>query len=236
MSIPPAPQPLYQTPPSPWSAPPPAPPRRSRIGLIAAIAGGVVLLIVALAATMVLVGMGVENSFPPADSSLTVRPELVDGRFTLNRDDSSTLGLTMQNSWRRSWDAEDIHGIAATYKPEDGERGSLVVTGMYGRFKNTDRMRAHVLADNASKNTQVTVLVKPQDDTPAGSPVHVSCDIVTRKWADGTTLSYPVCAWADGNSWARVADMTRSGSVNLDLKATAKITLEVRTEMRTPIK
>ncbi|MFE3162522.1 hypothetical protein [Streptomyces sp. NPDC059224] len=203
---------------------------------MAALVGGGFLLIVALPATLVLVGERVEDSFPRAASSLTVPPALLHGRFTRTRDDSSTLGRTLQNGWRHSWDAEDVHGVVATYKPESGERGVLVVTGVYGRFKNTDRTRSHVLADNGSKDTKVTVVVPPQDDTPAGSRIHISCDIVTRRRADGGTLTYPVCAWADGNSWASVADTTLSGSVNLDLKTAAGTTLRIRSEMETPIR
>ncbi|MET8809159.1 hypothetical protein [Streptomyces sp. NPDC004546] len=236
MSMPPAPQPPHQTPLSLWGAPPPAPQEKSRVGLMAAIIGGVSLLIVVLLATLVLVGKGLEDSYPRAESSLTVPRTLLDGRFTLTKDDSSTLGRTLQRSWRHSWDAEAVHGVVTVYHPSSGERGELVLTGMYGRFKSTDEVRSRVLADNGSKNTRVKVLVPPEDDTPPGSRIHISCEALTRTWADGSTLTYPVCAWADGNTWARVADMTLLTSMDVDLKTAARTTLRIRSEVVKPIR
>ncbi|MFF4805510.1 hypothetical protein ACFY1U_45220 [Streptomyces sp. NPDC001351] len=236
VSIPPAPQSPYQMPLAPWGTAPPAPPEKSRVGLIAAIIGGVFLLIiVVLLVALVVIGKRVENSYPRAEFSLTVPRTLLDGRFKLTKDDSPTMGGTLQRSWRHSWDAEAVHGVAAVYQPNSIERGDLVVTGMYGRFKNTDEVRSRVLADNGSKNSRVKVLTPPEDDTPSGSRIKISCEAVTRTWADGATLSYPVCAWADGNTWARVADMTLLASTNLDLKATARSTLQIRSEMVKPI-
>lgn len=234
--MPPAPQSPYQTSLYPWGAPPPAPPEKSRVGLMAAIIGGIFLLIVALLATLVLVGKKIENSYPRAESTLTVPRTLLDGRFKLTRDDSPTLGRTLQRSWRHSWDAEAVHGVVAVYHPDSGGLGELRVAGMYGRFKNTDEVRSRVLADNGAKNTQVKVLVPPEDDTPSGSRIEVSCEALARTWADGSTLTYPVCAWADGNTWARVADMTFLTSMNVDLKAAARNTLRIRSEMLKPIK
>ncbi|MFI7405650.1 hypothetical protein ACIBW9_35125 [Streptomyces sp. NPDC049541] len=235
MSIPPAPQSPYQMPLTPWGAMPPAPPHKSRVGLMAAIIGGVFLLIVVLLLTLVLAGKNLENSYPRAEFSLTVPRTLLDGRFKLAKDDSPTKGQALQRSWRHSWDAEAVHGVAAVYQPAGIERGDLVVTGMYGRFKNTQEIRSRILADNGSNNSQVKVLTPPEDDSPAGSRIKISCEAVTRTWTDGLTLTYPVCAWADGNTWARVADMTLLASTNLDLKATAKSTLQIRSEMLKPI-
>ncbi|MEV6741068.1 hypothetical protein AB0N14_30775 [Streptomyces sp. NPDC051104] len=236
MSMPPAPQMPHQTPLSPWGTPPPAPPEKSRVGLMAAIIGGVFLLIVGLLATLVLAGKKLESSYPRAESSLTVPRALLDGRFKLTRDESPTQGRTLQRSWRHSWDAEAVHGVVAVYHPDSGERGELVLTGMYGRFKNTNEVRSRVLADNGSKNTRVKTLVPPEDVTPSGSRIQISCEVVTRTWVDGSSLTYPVCAWADGNTWARVADMTFLTSLNVDLKAAARTTLRIRSEIVKPIR
>lgn len=233
--MPPPPQSPYQTPVSPWGSTPPAPPAKSRAPHVAAIIGGVVVLVVVLLVTLALIGKELESSYPRAQFSLTVPRTLLDGRFVLEKDDSLTEGPALQRIWRHSWDAEDVHGVAAVYRPASVERGDLAVTGMYGRFKNADEVRSRVLADNASKNSRVKVLTPPEDDTPSGSRITISCEVLTRTWTDGSTLTYPVCVWADGNTWARVADMTLIASRNLDLKATARSTLQIRSEMMKPI-
>jgi hypothetical protein len=64
----------------------------------------------------------------------------------------------------------------------------------------------------------------------------ISWEVLTRTWADGSTLTYPVCAWADGNSWARVADMTLLTSMEVDLKTAARTTLRIRSEVVKPIR
>ncbi|MFF7978523.1 hypothetical protein ACFZDK_05240 [Streptomyces sp. NPDC007901] len=239
MSMPPAPQSPYQTPFHPWGAsPPPPPPEKSRVGLMAWIIGGVFLLIVALLATLVLVGKKIESSYPRADYALTVPGALLDGRYKLTKDDSPTLGRTLERNWRHNWDAEAVHGVVAVYQadPGDGDRGELTVTGMYGRFRNTAGVRARVLAGNSARTTQAKVLVPPKEVTPSGSRIRVDCEVLTRTWADRSTLTYPVCVWADGNTWARVADMTFATTMNIDLKTTARTTLRIRSEMMKPIR
>ncbi|MER6426077.1 hypothetical protein [Streptomyces sp. NPDC001137] len=196
-----------------------------------AIIGGVFLLIVVLLLTLVLAGKKLENSYPRAEFSLTVPRALLEGHFKLAKDDSPTKGRALQRSWRHSWDTEAVQGVVAVYQSASVERGDLVVTGIYGRLKNTDEVRSRVLAGNGSKNSQVKVLTPAEDETPPGSRIKISCEAVTRTWADGSTLTYPVCAWVDGATWAQVADMTLLASMNLDLKATARSTLQIRSEM-----
>lgn len=234
--MPPAPQSPYQTPLYPWGAPPPAQPEKSRVGLMLGIIGGIFLLIVALLATLIVVGKKIDSTYPRAEFALTV-PKALDGRFKLARDDSPTLGRTLQRSWRLSWDAKAVHGVAAVYYPDSGDhQGQLVVMGLYGRFKNTDLVRAHVLADSDTRTSRAKLVVAPRDVTPSGSRIKVSCEVLTRTWTDGLTLTYPVCAWVDGNTWARVADMTHDTMVNVDLKASARTTLRIRSEMVKPVR
>ncbi|MFF7974317.1 hypothetical protein [Streptomyces sp. NPDC007905] len=232
MSMPPAPQSPYRTPLCPWDAPP----QTSRVGLVAGIIGGVFLLVIALLATPVLVGKKIESSCPRAEFTLTVPGALLDGRYKLTRDDSPALGRTLERSRRLGWDAKAAHGIVAVYRPDGGNRGDLVVTGMYGRFRNTDAMRARVLADNGARTTRVKVLVPTKDVTPSGSRIRVSCEVVTRTWADGAKLTYPVCAWVDGNTWARVADMTLNTALTVNLKGEARTTLRIRSEIVKPMR
>ncbi|MGW0964666.1 hypothetical protein [Streptomyces sp. NPDC002516] len=238
VSMPPASQSPYQTSSHPGDVTPPAPPQKSRVGLIARIIGGVLVLVVALLTTLALGGRKLENSYPKAEHILTVPRALVDGRYTLTRDDSTTKGQTLARSWRNSWDAEAVHGIAALYHADKnhGDQGDLAVTAMYGRFRNTAEVRAQVLADNSASTTRVKVLVPPKEVTPSGSRIRVDCEMVQRTWANHATLAYPVCAWADGNTWARVADMTYATIMNADLKAAARTTLRIRSEMMKPIR
>jgi hypothetical protein len=238
VSMPPASQSPYQTSSHPWGATPPAPPEKSRVGLIARIIGGVLLLIVALLTTLALGGKKLENSYPRAEYVLTVPGALVDGRYKLTRDDSTTMGRTLASGWRHSWDAKAVHGIAAVYHADKdhGDQGNLDVTAMYGRFRNTAEVRTHVLAGNSASTTQAKVLVPPKEVTPSGSRIRVDCEVVQRTWANRATLAYPVCAWADGNTWARVADMTYATIMNIDLKTAARTTLRIRSEMMKPIR
>ncbi|MEW1779907.1 hypothetical protein [Streptomyces sp. NPDC086777] len=238
MSMSPAPQSPYQTSLHPWGAPSPAAPEKSGVGLMALIIGGVFLLIVALLATLVLVGKKVESGYPKAEYALTVPGALVDGRYRLARDDSPTLGRALERSWRHSWDAESVHGVVAVYHadPGDGDRGDLTVTAMYGRIRNTAEVRARVLADNNARTTRVKLLVRPKEVTTPGSRIRVDCEVLTRTWADRSTLTYPVCVWADGNTWARVADMTFATTMNIDLRTAAETALRIRSEMVKPIR
>lgn len=234
--MPPAPQSPYQTPLYPWGAPPQAPPEKSRIGLMVAIIGGVFLLIVALLATLILVGKKVDSSYPRAEFVLAVPGTLLDGGYELAKDDSPVQGRKLERSWRLDWDAKAVHGVVAVYRPHNGDRGDLIVTGMYGRFRNTGQVRARVLADNGSSTSRAKAVVPPKDVTPSGSRIKVDCEVVTRTWADGASLTYPVCAWADGNTWARVADMTFHTAMNVDLKSAARTALRIRSEMLKPMR
>ncbi|MFG2126026.1 hypothetical protein [Streptomyces sp. NPDC048710] len=235
MSMPPVPQSTNQTPLYPWGVPQ-GPPEKSRVGLMVGIIGGVFLLIVALLATLVLVGKKIDSSYPRAESTLTAPGTLLDGHYKLAKDDSPRLGPPLEKSWRLSWEAKAVHGVVVAYHPSGGDRGDLVVTGMYGRFRNTAAVRSRVLAGNGSQHTEVKVIVPPMDVTPSGSRTRVSCEEVTRSWTDGKTLSYPVCAWADGNTWARVAYMTVYTARSLSLESAARITLQIRSEMVKPIR
>lgn len=235
--MPPASQSPHQTSCHPWGISPPASPQKRWLGLRARIIVGVLFSIVTLVATLGLRGEKAESSSPMAEHVLTVPGVLVNGRYTLTRDDSATMGRTLARSWRHSWDAKAVHGVAAVYQADKdrGDKGHLDVTAMYGRFRNTAEVRAYVLASNGG-TPQAKVLVPPKEATPSGSRIRVDCEVVKRTWTNGATLAYPVCVWADGNTWARVADMTYGTTMNIDLKAAAKTTLLIRSEMIEPIK
>ncbi|MEU5539464.1 hypothetical protein [Streptomyces sp. NPDC020362] len=230
MSTPPS---AMQTPPGcPWGAPPivPLPPKKSGVGLLLGIVGGILVAFVAVLMAFVLIGRELDGGFPRARSTLTLPRTLLDGRYRLARDESGTLGRTLERNWAHGWDAKAAHGVVGEYVPDGGDQGTLVVTGMYGRFKHTATVRARVLANHDAAG-HVTVLVAPEDVTPSGSGVTVDCEVLHRTWPDGRYLTYPVCAWADGNTWARVAQMTLDADANADLKFAARTTLRIRSEM-----
>ncbi|MFY4723051.1 hypothetical protein [Streptomyces sp. LaBMicrA B280] len=230
MSMPSAPR---SAPLDPWGAPPLPPPRKRPAALVAAAIGGALLLIVAILAAVALSGKVFDRSFPRATSTLTVPRTLLDGRYELRRNDSATAGRTMARSWRLSLDAEAARGVVASYRLKGADYDDVVVTGLYGRFRNTASLRARLLAERGSTTSTVKVVAPPRDLTPAASPAGVSCEYLSRSWADGQALTYPACAWADGNTVARVAYMTTS---YVDLEDAARQTLRVRAEMLRPIR
>ncbi|MFI8242509.1 hypothetical protein ACIF83_35490 [Streptomyces sp. NPDC085866] len=120
---------------------------------MAGIIGGVFLLIVALLATLVLVGKEIDSSYPRAESTLTAPGTLLGDHYKLAKDDSPTPGPPLEKSWRLSRDAKAVHGVVVGYHPSGGDQGDLVVTGMYGRFRNTAAVRSRVLAGNGTQHT-----------------------------------------------------------------------------------
>ncbi|MFF7754743.1 hypothetical protein ACFZCP_37160 [Streptomyces sp. NPDC007971] len=217
----------------PWGTSPivPPPPKKNRAGLVLGIIGGGILVVsVSALMAFVLIERVLDGGFPQDRSILTLPRTLLDGRYELAQDESGTLGRTLEKDWARSWDAKAAHGVVGVYDPAGDDHGTLVVTGMYGRFKHTAQVRARVLA-NRGEADHVTLLVPPRDVTPSGSAVTVDCEVLRRTWSDGKHLTYPVCAWADGNTWARVAQMTLNASQNADLKVAAGTTLRIRSAM-----
>jgi hypothetical protein len=80
--------------------------------------------------------------------------------------------------------------------------------------------------------------VRPRDFRPDGSDV-ITCEVATQRQADAT-LTFPVCAWADGNTMATVAKMAQEAYTQapseVDLKEAAEITLRLRSETRKAIR
>jgi hypothetical protein len=199
--------------------------------------GGVFLLLAALLATLALVGKKSESGYPKVKYTLVPPTTLVDGRFELASDDSTNEGWWLERHSRYHWNAEGVHGVAAKYhaNPKTGDDGEVDVAAMYGRFKNVDEVRARELADGELDDAdKVKVLTPPQDFTFANSRIKVGCEEVNDSYDDGTALTYPVCVWADGNTWARVMYMTDATIHDVDLRSLAGMTLRIRSEMLLP--
>ncbi|WP_202527848.1 hypothetical protein [Streptomyces sp. SID486] len=232
-----SPQPPYAQQPYPgWGVPPMAPPpKKRRLGLVLGIVGGVVTLgIVGL----VLLGAVAESGFPEARNKLVLPRTLLDDKYELAADLSDSEGQRIEDDVDGAWDAKVTDAVMGRYSPGgDDSRGSLMVSGLYGRFKNTAHGR-HAMLKGAGDADGVTVAVPARDITPTGTDLTVSCEVVVQKQSS-LTLTYPFCAWADGNTAAMVARIDTSAlhavPADVDLDAAARDAAAVRTEMLTPI-
>ncbi|MDV9173943.1 hypothetical protein R6V09_28025 [Streptomyces sp. W16] len=231
-------QPPYgQQQPYGWDAPPVVfapPPKKRGIGFVLGIVGGILGVSVAVFMALVLtVGSQSGSGFPEADFVLTLPKTLIDGRFELADDLSDTEGQKIEQEADGAWDAKDTVGVVGTYALNgDATKGTMVLSGMYGRFKNTDEAREGVLK-GAGEADGVTVAVPRKDFTDGG--ITVSCEVLSQKKLS-VTVTYPTCAWADGNTsaavaWTTKATLTQDPS-DVDLALSARMTLQVRSETR----
>ncbi|MFE1315467.1 hypothetical protein [Streptomyces sp. NPDC058755] len=229
------PQPYPQQPYPGWGAPPMGPPPKKRgPGLALGIIGGVIGL--AVLGSLGGVGAVLGTDFPAAENKLALPHELVDGKYVLADDLSDSEGQKVEDEADGAWDAKDVHALVGRYSPGgDDSKGMLLVSSMYGRFKNEDDVRSNMLK-GATEANGVTVVEPEKDVTPSGSDVTISCEVLTQKQSL-VTITYPVCAWADGNTAAVIGevDLQRKDSADVDLDAAARNTLKVRDEMIKPI-
>ncbi|MDO0925737.1 hypothetical protein QQY24_10045 [Streptomyces sp. TG1A-8] len=217
-----------------WGVPPVAqPPGRRRVGLVLGIVGGVVA---AGVAGLVLLGAVAGSGFPAAENRLVLRHELLDGTYVLAEDLSGSEGRKIEDEADGAWDAKDMHALVGRYSPGgDDSKGMLLVSGVYGRFKNRDTVRRNMLK-GAAEADGVTVTRPARDVTPAGADTTVSCEVLTQKQAL-VTLTYPVCAWADGNTAAVIGEVAlpQEEAADVDLATAARTALTVRSELLQPV-
>lgn len=227
------PQPYPQQPYAAWGAPPMAPPKKRRVGLVLGIVGGAVTAVVVV---LVLIGAAVEGGFPEAKNKLTLPGTLLDGRYRLAKDMSDTEGRKIEREADGAWDAKDTHGVVGSYDlGGDAAKGTLVISGMYGRFKNAGAARGNMMK-GAAQSDGATVAVPAKDFDLDG--VTLTCEVVLQEQM-GTKITLPMCAWADGNTGATVAivdtPLLSQKPSDVDLEALAKETLQVRDEAVKPI-
>ncbi|MCX4673554.1 hypothetical protein OG453_44160 [Streptomyces sp. NBC_01381] len=215
----------------------PPPPRRSTAKVLGITGGVVGALVVVLAGVAVFVD-GAEGGFPEAKYRMSVPDELVGGTYRLSQDLSSTAGKQIVEENRSRANVRDPKAVVAQYTGQgDQEGGTLVVSGIYGRYKDPDRARDYLM-EGATKGQGATVAVPAHDVTPSGSKVTVSCQVLTSEQG-GIRSNVPMCAWGDDNTAAAVGVITPETAVqdpeSVDLSAVARTTLLVRKEMREPI-
>ncbi|RSS84074.1 hypothetical protein [Streptomyces sp. WAC06614] len=236
--------------PTGWGPPPMGPPQRNRtglvVGIVAAVAAGL------LAAGFVVANLGGSGSgsggatgpadstasdFPEAKYRLTVPKTLLGGTYALDQDLSQTKGKEALDGAYDPKIRDPKPAVGQYSSTSPTEKGALVISGMYGRFKDPAGARQKMLA-GAAQSDGATVAVPPKDITPAGAEVTVSCQVLTTT-EQGVKVTLPMCAWADGNTGASVAMVTektsRQSPTTIDLDAMATTTLKVRTETRQPL-
>ncbi|MDW4904639.1 hypothetical protein RB628_04590 [Streptomyces sp. ADMS] len=231
-------QPYGAPAPAPWGAPMAPPPRKSRLGLVLGIVGGVVVLAVAGVAALYWIGTESDSGFPDAEYELTLPQKVLDEKYELAGDLSGSEGQAIEKEADGAWDARDTKAVVGQYSlGGDQAQGTLVISGMYGRFKNTDLARDNMMEGTAGGDG-AEVAVKPKDFKPAGSDVTVTCEVLVQTQL-GTEITIPVCGWVDGNTGASVAEITADSvtkkPAEVDLAAAAETAVKIRGEIRKPI-
>ncbi|OEJ25032.1 hypothetical protein AS594_11585 [Streptomyces agglomeratus] len=217
------------------------PPRKSGAGKVIAIVAaclvgiGLIGFVVprVLEANAVTTGAG----FPAAKYRLTVPKTMLDGEFKLAQDLSQTKG---KEALAGTYDSKirNPRPVVGQYTSgTPAELGVLVISGMYGQFKDPESARAKMMA-GAEEGEGAAVAVPAKDVTPAGSGITLTCQVLTSTQS-GATVTMPMCAWADENTGASVAVVTPETSkqdpASVDLEKIAETTLKVREESRQPI-
>ncbi|MFE3038371.1 hypothetical protein ACFXKY_42780 [Streptomyces canus] len=226
-----------------WGAPPmaPPPPPKRRRGLVVGGIGGVVGLVV-----LIVVGYAVLQSaakstgYPAAEYTLSLPKTLLIGRYELAQDYSDSEGQKIMDA-ADGYSQAKVDGVVVGQYSLAGNttEGSLVVSGMYGRFKDPGATRNNMMK-GAGKAEGTKVALAPQDFRPDGSDgTTVTCEVLTKTQA-GTDMTVPVCAWTDANTGASVAELRASTMAqdpsDVDLDKLAATTLQIRSEMRKPIR
>ncbi len=223
--------------PAPWGAAPP-PPRKSRVGLVLGIVGGVVVLAVTTVAGLYWFSVKSDTGFPEAEYKLTLPQKVLDEKYELAEDLSKTQGQNIETEADGAWDARDTKAVVGRYSlGGDQAQGTLVVSGMYGRFKNTDLARDNMMK-GAAGGEGAKLAVKPRDFKPAGSEITVTCEVLVQTEV-ATEITIPVCGWVDGNTGASIAEITadtvRKKPAQVDLAAAAETAVKIREAIRKPL-
>ncbi|MFF1346194.1 hypothetical protein ACFVZJ_09355 [Streptomyces sp. NPDC058322] len=213
------------------------PPKKKRTGLVVGITVAVLAVVGGLGYTafkVMDIGKSVAGSgFPPAEYRLTAEQKLLDGEFTLASDMSRDKGKEIENTYDPS--IRNPKAVVAQYTSSKG--GALVLSGMWGQLKSPEFARRKMLS-GAAEADGATLAVPARKFTPDGYGITVECQVLQQK-TNGTTTSFPMCAWGDGNTGAMVAVITPETAVkapdSIDLTQLAADTAKVRSESRKPI-
>ncbi|MEU7021305.1 hypothetical protein ABZ990_11705 [Streptomyces sp. NPDC046203] len=178
------------------------------------------------------------GSAPAATHRLALPPTLLGGHYTLADDLSEQANSGIANADESN--IQDPKGVVAQYTATGKtDTGVLVVSGLYGRISDPALARDKMLKGGGEANG-VTVVVPPENFTPAGADTEVSCQILSRTQSGGgSPIVFPVCVWADDNTSASVSEVTARSAgqdpFTVDLEKAARTTLKIRDEMRRPL-
>lgn len=230
-----------------WGQPPMGPPpRKNRTALTLFIAFGSIPLV------LLLVWFGNRGSdsdssspssgsepFPSAGYRLTVPKTLLSGQYKLVKDESAEADKEAANGgYGTGPDSRNVKATIGSYTGTDTDApGGLVITGMYGQFREPEEARTDLLR-GIRETEGMSEPGPPKMITPAGSELTLECTVLLSEDA-GVTSTIPLCAWADENTVGSVmlysSDSASQDPDSVDLDATALTTLKVRDEARQPI-
>ncbi|NEA42205.1 hypothetical protein [Streptomyces sp. SID11385] len=220
----------------------PEPPRTSKRKLFLGIGAGVVVLAVAGAVFATRGGGGGSDpdaGFPQVHQRLVPPAALLDGSYTRDQDLSRNEGAKINTQARGARDVHDASAVVVTYvgKPEDGGGGSLVVSGFNGRIREPGDTRAAMLKGAAGAKGAKLLAPAKSFGGGATSKTGVSCQTMSTTQGS-VTVVFPMCAWADDNTAATVAEITPKSvaakAADIDLAAAAKRVAQVRADMTKP--
>ncbi|MFF4182738.1 hypothetical protein ACFYZ9_06080 [Streptomyces sp. NPDC001691] len=219
-----------------WGVPPmgPPPPRKSRAGLVVGIIAVVLVVLGGLGFSVNRL-LGAAGGFPEAKYRLTVPPTLMNGQYTLAQDLSEKCREGLKGSSQA--DIRDPRAAVGQYAGAKGDGTSMVLSGIYGRVKSPERERDSMLR-GAREADGATVAVPAKDATPAGSEVRIHCQVLTKSQG-ALSVTFPMCAWGDGNTVGSVAVVSPASAgqkaADIDIAEAAGLTAKVRDEIRKPI-
>ncbi|WP_241691404.1 hypothetical protein [Streptomyces sp. GZWMJZ-114] len=225
--------------------PAPAPPRKSRRTLFLGIGAGAAVLVV-VGALLAFRGGGGDSDpdagFPQVHQRLAPPAALLDGAYTRDQDLSQNEGAKINTEARGARDVRDASAVVVTYvgEPADGGGGSLVVSGFNGRIRNPGDTRAAMLKGAAgAKGAELLAPAKSFGGAEGAAKGNGAVSCQTMSTTQGSvTVVFPMCAWADDNTAATVAEITPKSvaakAADVDLAAAAKRVAQVRAEMTKP--
>ncbi|MEL3951485.1 MULTISPECIES: hypothetical protein [Streptomyces] len=225
--------------PAPWGGQYGGPPQGGRrTGKILGIVGGVVGAVIVILVALAVIGSTTDAGFPEAKYRLRMPGTLLNGTYKLAQDLSDTAGRKVIEENKNRSNVRDPKAVVGQFNGRGTfSRNALVVSGMYGRFKDPGEARKDLMEGSADADG-ASVAVPARDITPKGSDLTVRCQVL-KSSQNGVTSNVPLCAWADDNTGAAVGLVTPESATqdpdDIDLDKLAETTLRVREEMREPI-
>lgn len=202
------------------------PPRKSNTGKVLGIVGGVVALVVVggIVAGVMMSGAG-------GTKYKTVVPKtLVDGKYTLTKDLSDTVGAQVP---RNGSYAHNMTTVGGQY--QSGAK-SLVLLSMYGSV--SDPTEAVKQTIHGMESSGGELVVPKHEERPHGTKEPVYCGVLV-KLQMGQKFTAPFCTWADSSTTGNVmetdADRIDVDPFSVDLEALAEKTDRIRSEIKVPI-